>query len=148
MVKHEVAYKLDSYEKVTKQFQKYFNTEELQSTLEGKADLRMIESLRQTKAQKSDVTEVQNLLSALNVRLKHVSILMAEMAKAVVPIKASSSMKGGENINTKLLRRDFVCRQAEILSRWINDTDLRSNIKPGKTAQPPVTKNINTKVNV
>lgn len=56
------------------------------------------------------------------------SILLAEMAKTVVPSKASSSFKSGENINTKLMRRDFMRRQAEIVKQWIIDTDLHESM--------------------
>jgi len=67
-----------------------------------------------------------SLIEALNVRLKHVSILISEIAKAAIPNKASSSFKASENINTKLQRRDFLSRQAQITSQWIAETPLSS----------------------
>jgi hypothetical protein len=38
------------------------------------------------------------------------SILQSEMAKSLIPIKASGSFKATENVNTKLLRRDFLAK--------------------------------------
>lgn len=45
---------------------------------------------------------LNNLVETVNLRLKHLSILISELAKTNVPAKASSSFKGGENINTKI----------------------------------------------
>jgi len=45
---------------------------------------------------------MNSMVDALNVRLKHMSILQSELAKAAIPNKASSSFKASENINTKL----------------------------------------------
>jgi hypothetical protein len=75
----------------------------------------MIESLSLKKADRNEITFVNDLVEALNGRLKHVSIVVAELAKALCPSQASSSFKSGENINTKLMRRDFMRRQAEIV---------------------------------
>ena len=51
-------------------------------------------------------------------------ILQCELAKQAVPSKASSSFKGGENINSKIQRRDFLSKQAQIMSQWITDMPL------------------------
>ena len=42
----------------------------------------------------------------------------------MVPSKASGSFKATENVNTKLLRRDFIAKQASITAKWIMDTSL------------------------
>jgi hypothetical protein len=91
-----------NYEKVAKQFSQFFNTEELLTTLNRKADIELIERLQATKAPKTDLQETNGLIDACNLRIKHLSILMTELAKAFVPSKASSSFKSGENINTKI----------------------------------------------
>ena len=72
---------------------------------------------------------LNNLIETVNTRLKHLSILITELAKTNVPAKASSSFKGGENINTKIQRRDFLSKQAQITSHWINETPLMKDIK-------------------
>ena len=50
--------------------------------------------------------------------------MQAEIAKVQIPSKASSSFKAKEEINTKLQRRDFLSKQAQLLSAWISETPL------------------------
>lgn len=71
---------------------------------------------------------INNLVETVNIRLKHLSILISELAKTNVPAKASSSFKGGENINTKIQRRDFLSKQAQITSHWITETPLQKDL--------------------
>lgn len=119
-----IKQKLIQYEKVAKQFQQFFNTEEIQSIVDRKADIELIEKLQQTKAQKTELAVTNSLIDQLHGRLKHMSILVAELAKASIPSKASSSFKGGEQLNTKIQRRDFLSKQAAIINQWITDTTL------------------------
>ena len=44
------------------------------------------------------MTVIENLYQ----RLRHLSILQVELARVLVPGNASSSMKAGETINTKI----------------------------------------------
>ena len=78
--------------------------------LDRKADLELINRLQETKATKAQLKMMTKLIEALNVRLKHLSILQAELAKVSVPTQASSSFKAAENINTKIQRRDFLSK--------------------------------------
>ena len=117
-----------NYEKVAKQFSQFFNTEELLTTLNRKADIELIERLQATKAPKTDLETTNSLIDACNLRIKHISIVMTELAKAFVPSKASSSFKNGENINTKIQRRDFLSKQAQIVNSWISDSNNTSFI--------------------
>lgn len=106
------------------QFQKFFNEEEIQTIIDRKADIELIDRLESTKAQKTDVQVTNSLIECLNGRLKHMSILVTELARANVPSKPSSSFKGGETINTKIQRNDFLSKQAQIVNSWISDTAL------------------------
>jgi hypothetical protein len=40
--------------------------------------------------------------------------MQLEFAKTIIPNKASGSFKATENLNTKLIRRDYLAKQAEI----------------------------------
>lgn len=75
------------------------------------------------------MADLRDLINAVNVRLKHVSVLTSEIAKANVPSKASSSFKSGENINTTLQKKDFLSRQAQIVNQWITDTKLVEGVQ-------------------
>ncbi len=70
--------------------------------MDRKAELRDIDRLNDLKANKDQIKQVESLINALNTRMKHMSILQAEIAKSAVPNKASSSFKASENLNTKL----------------------------------------------
>lgn len=71
-----------------------------------------------------DIHYNEKQIKSVNERLKHVGILISEIAKANIPDKASSSFKVGENLNTKLQRREFLSRQALITSKWISHAPL------------------------
>ena len=71
-----------------------------------------------------DIHYNEKLVKSVNERLKHLGILISEIAKANIPDKASSSFKVGENLNTKLQRREFLSRQALITSKWISQAPL------------------------
>jgi hypothetical protein len=52
------------------------------------------------------------------------SIISAEVARTIVPHNASSSMKAGETTNTKIIRRDYIAKQAKITADWITDLPI------------------------
>jgi hypothetical protein len=76
------------------------------------------------KVDASEIPKIHHLVENLNTRMKQLSILQSEMARSLVPVMASSSLKGGENINTKMIRRDYIAKQAKITTDWILDTPL------------------------
>ena len=43
------------------------------------------------------------------------------MTRVLVPGKSSSSVQGGENINTKLQRREFLLKTSKLTHKWIQD---------------------------
>ena len=98
--------------------------EELDKVLNKKADIELIDALAKSKASAAQLQHCESLIEALNVRLKHLGILQCEIAKAAVPSQSSSSFKGGESLNTQIQRRDFLSKQAQIMSQWISDMPL------------------------
>lgn len=75
------------YEEVYDQFKKFFCEGDLEERFEVKADWKYIEELEATKAAKEDVLHTQNLIFSLNERVKHLSIIQAETAGALIPIR-------------------------------------------------------------
>lgn len=73
--------KFANYDRVANSFSKFFNSEELEKALNNKADLHLIEGLRAEKAALTKVQNCEALIEALNIRLKHLSILQSELAK-------------------------------------------------------------------
>ena len=116
--------KLLQYEGVAKQFQAFFNTEEIQMIMDKKVDVEVFKRANNLQAPMTELEATNSFIKQLNARLKHLSILVTELAKQAVPSKASSSFKSGETLNSKIQRRDFLSRQAQIVSTWITDTSL------------------------
>jgi len=52
-----------------------------------------------------------------------------------VPQHASSSFVATENVNTKILKRDFLAKQAQITADWINDAPLDQVDHPAEKAK-------------
>ena len=54
------------------------------------------------QASKKQLESAMTVIENLYQRLRHLSILQVELARVLVPGNASSSMKAGETINTKI----------------------------------------------
>lgn len=102
--------KLEKYQGVYRSFSQFFCADNLTDKLAQKADLREMNNIKNETASKTDLKEVYFTIDTLYQRLKHISILQTELAKSIVPSKASGSFKATENVNTKLLRRDFIAK--------------------------------------
>ena len=48
------------------------------------------------------------MIDHLNLKIKHISILLSEIAKSAIPNLPYSSVKAEENINSKIMQRDFI----------------------------------------
>ncbi len=68
--------------------------------------------IQEQKANKSEIEGNDKKINSLNKRLKNVSIILTELAKSVIPHQASSSFNAPENINHKLIKHDFISKQA------------------------------------
>ena len=64
------------------------------------------------------------MVETVNHRLKQLSVLQAEAAALMVPTQASSSFTASENVNTKILKREYIAKQSKIAARWILDTPI------------------------
>lgn len=109
MVHAELLAKLDNYEQVVKSFSKFFDTDELAAVLERKADMELVRRLQDNKAEAKDLTVLQANLNALNNRLKHVSVVQAELAEATVSVVDETNVKARESL------RDH----SRIICKWI-----------------------------
>ena len=77
--------KLSEYDRIAKCFSKFFEQDELQYIIERKADIELVQRLQDTKANKEEIKYQSSLIEALNVRMKHLSIILSEMAKSTIP---------------------------------------------------------------
>lgn len=95
-------------------------------------DVSAFQKQNENIATKDDIAKVDATLKNLFTRIKHMSILQAELARSNVPHNASSSFKATENVNTKILKRDFLAKQAQITAQWVADTPLEKPVATQK----------------
>jgi len=93
---------MEEYDKVTQNFSRFFNSDELQRIIDTKVDTRTLTQVFQLKASKKELESAMSVIENLYQRLRHLSILQVELARVLVPGDASSSMQAGETINTKI----------------------------------------------
>lgn len=74
-VKQGLAKYMVNYERVLTQFQKFFDQEELQKIIDSKADLAIVQNMKEFKANKVEVEQCLMLIDTVHERLKHLSIL-------------------------------------------------------------------------
>ena len=103
-----MAKKLEKYETVAKNFQKFFNEDELMRIVKNKVDYDTMEKMTHSKASRKEFESSLEITTNLYQRLRHLSILVVELARVLVPGKSSSSLQATETINTKINRRNFL----------------------------------------
>jgi transcriptional regulator NrdR family protein len=84
---HELCRKrFAKYERVERQFSKFFDIDDLAVRFDRKADLGMINDLNVSKANDTELKEVSNALGSLNERVKQIAVIQNEIAKSLDPI--------------------------------------------------------------
>ena len=72
--------KFEKYEKVKKDFQNFFNVEQITDQFCKKADVEMVNTLNKAKVNNAELKHTNFLIDNLNDRVKHLSTILAEMA--------------------------------------------------------------------
>ena len=70
-----MAERFEKYEKVAQSYSKFFDSDEIALSLERKADMYMIASLNDKKANNEDVKQTNHLIEKLNERVKHIAVV-------------------------------------------------------------------------
>lgn len=76
------------------------------------------------RATNDDFHALTTIVTNVYRKLKQLGIVQCEIAKCILPQKASSFLNASENINTKQIRMQFVAKQAELTAAWINEAPL------------------------
>lgn len=87
--------------------------------------MALVQNMRDFKANKSEVEQCLMLIDTVHERLKHLSILQTEMARAMIPQKTPTTYNVDEAINHKIARREFLFKQAQVTSQWVVDQPLK-----------------------
>ena len=120
-ISENLAMRMEQYDEVVRKFAKFFNSDELQRIIDTKVDTKTLTEVFQLKASKKQLESAMTVIENLYQRLRHLSILQVELARVLVPGNASSSMKAGETINTKIQKRDYLFKQSRLAAQWIID---------------------------
>lgn len=118
LVGDAVVQKLDSYEKVTAMFRQFFTQEDLGALIDRKADLEVVRRLRDEKAGVDEVHRVRRALHGLDEKLRHLSVLQAEIAMSLVPAKGGAFQNVTE-LSSSLKKRERLLGHAKLLCKWI-----------------------------
>ena len=97
-----------NYERVLNQFQKFFDQEELQKVLDGKANLNLIQYLDENKVNKIEHQKCLQMIESIYERIKHIAILQVETARSLMPQKNANNFEKTESFNSKMARRDYL----------------------------------------
>jgi hypothetical protein len=92
--------------------------------LRQKVDCLTFDKYREEQVTKAHLATMQSMVETVNHRLQQLSVLHAEVAALMVPSQASSSFAASENVNTKILKREYIAKQSKIAARWILDTPI------------------------
>ncbi|CDW87578.1 UNKNOWN [Stylonychia lemnae] len=123
-VKRFIQKAMIDYERVLNAFQKFFDHEELQKVLDGKANLSLIQNLDEIKASKAQVSNCYKILEQMHDRIRQISILMVETAKTIQPQKNSNNFEKTESLNSKIARRDYLLRLSKLTAQWIEELEF------------------------
>ena len=102
----EIERKLGHYERVTKAFSQFFNQEDIGALIDRKADLELVRRVQDAKASRQELKNVHKMAELLNVKLKHVSVLQAEMAEQIIPPKVSSNFKDAQDLKASNIKKE------------------------------------------
>jgi hypothetical protein len=134
-----ITEKLYKYEKVAGSFAQFFCEGDLAGQLRQKVDCLTFDKYREEQVTKAHLAEMQSMVETVNHRLQQLSVLHAEVAALMVPSQASSSFTASENVNTKILKREYIAKQSKIAARWILDTPIGAGadgtLPPGPVSQ-------------
>lgn len=75
LVETKATSKLKMYEHVTKNFQQFFDQEDLGALIDRKADIEIVRRMNDKKANNCDIEGIYNLIEQLGKRLKEVSVI-------------------------------------------------------------------------
>ena len=87
----------------------------------NKVDLETLDKVIDSKASRNDFQAQMEITSNLYSRLRLLSIMVVELARVMVPAKSSSSLKNTETINTKIQRRNYLFKQAQVACKWVTE---------------------------
>lgn len=87
--------------------------------IDRKADLELVRRLHDEKAGLDEVDQVRHCISGLEEKLKHMSVLQAEIAMSLLPAKTSGTFQNVTDLNNSIKAREKLLGHAKLLCKWM-----------------------------
>ena len=106
------------YSNVVRNFKKYFNDEDLSTTIDQKADKTIIDDLRKTMANINEFYQLKHMVEDFQDKVKHLAVYTSELSYMLVP--ESSNLGDQHDRREHNKKRDAIIEQGRIITKWIN----------------------------
>lgn len=70
--------------------------------MDRKADLELIRRIQEQKAERTELGRSDAAINGMNIKLKHISVFQAEVAKMLLPSKQSGKFKHEEDLKNSI----------------------------------------------
>lgn len=94
--------KFSQYDRVRKDFDKFFDIPMLSRQLDLKADIDMIKEMETRKVNHKEHNQTKSIIRNLHDRVKHLAVIQAELADTLIPYKSkiNSIMDSEDKLKT------------------------------------------------
>ena len=83
----QVNNRFEQYDRVTNNFKQFFDQSDLGELLDRKADLELIRRINNVKADKTELSDYNDILDGFNHKIRHISVFTSELALMLMPEK-------------------------------------------------------------
>ena len=73
--------------------------------MDRKADLEILRRVNDSKANKTDVDKMAQMIDEINSKIKHISVYNQELAQVLIPAKESGKFAKQDDLNDSIKRR-------------------------------------------
>ena len=89
MIDSHLDNKMEQYKKITVQFKKFFNQDELENRFNKKADIEFVNKIDKEKVSKNELQNIQEMIKGYDAKLKTISVYAFELANSMLPDRLS-----------------------------------------------------------
>lgn len=100
---------MKNYENLLSDFRKLFGDDTFSAVMDRKVDVGDFQELVSYKANKVDLSSCFSCLESLHQRLEHISLLMVETTKSMVPVKRGQNSEA-EAWNSRVKKSELLHR--------------------------------------
>lgn len=117
-----VDHRMEQYEKVSVQFKKFFNQDELENRFDRKADVDFVRRVNGEKASRSELLSLREMIKGYDKKLKTISVFASELANSMLPERLSRKFEKENDLFTSIKKREEIIEQGKLIANWILKT--------------------------